>query len=288
MNDAPSKAAQGQFTPARHLVVTRKAENGILSIDTSANLEGRFVTETLLEAVESFARHRYAIIPNLVSAHSVEETRDYLRAVVKSVCLQNGREPGRELLNLVSECPDPLDMLDVTWARDKELARWLRREVILAAAPGCSKAIAESKEARRRQAEVGCAADWSARYCMLSISFPNGELVKDGLTPWHQDTDEPNMTLTWVPLSDVDARSGCLIGMSNPTKAKLPSIPCTEPGIALLTTSEDALRPDLIQALPCAAGDAVFMDAMTPHATAANLGPRTRWAIIAWGAFVSG
>lgn len=243
------------------------------------------MTQTLLKVVDSFARHRYAIIPSLVSPRSLEETRDHLRAVVKGVCLQNGRIPGREQLNLVSECTDPMDMLDLIWERDKDLARWLRREVILAATPGCSKAIAVSKEARRRQAEVGGAADWSARYCMLSISFPNGELVKDGLTPWHQDTDEPNMTLTWVPLSDVDARSGCLIGMSNPAKAKLPTTPCTEPGIAMLITPDSALRPDLIQALPCAAGDAVFMDAMTPHATAANQGPRTRWAIIAWGAF---
>lgn len=241
------------------------------------------MTTTDLTTSASFARHRYAVIPQLVSPTAMAETRDYLRAVVTHVCLQNSRESSRELLGLVSECQDPMDILDVVWLRDRKLARWLRREVIMAAAPGCSRAIAESPEARRRQAEFGGAEVWSARYCMLSISFPGGELVKDGLTPWHQDTDEPDMTLTWSPLSDVDERTGCLIGMSNPDKSRFPVMRCEEPGIALNVTPSAYLRPELIRALPCAAGDAVFMDAMTPHATAPNNGKSTRWAVIAWG-----
>ena len=106
-------------------------------------------------------------------------------------------------------------------------------------------------------------------------------------TPWHQDVVRPSTTpgscgsvrlACWIPLSDVDERTGALEVIPGRWESPLPH---TTDAAGHFSIAEDCL-PRERSIVPLRAGDVLVLDRFIPHRSLPMRAGRVRWAIVMW------
>jgi ectoine hydroxylase-related dioxygenase (phytanoyl-CoA dioxygenase family) len=130
---------------------------------------------------------------------------------------------------------------------------------------------------------------------VLAPDAPSGHVVRaraaipaftSQISPWHQDVIRPQehtgcasvRLAAWIPLSDVDGKSGALEVITGAWEAPCPH----EHGDGHFTIPEGALPAGARHIVPMRAGDALLLDRYVPHRALPTHGLQGRWSVVMW------
>jgi len=216
--------------------------------------------EALDTTLDNFTRNGFAVIPNLVSKHTVEELLLAYRALVAKG--HPGNEQDRYLGGLTRQVMNP-HTFDPVFENNEALAN--------------AKRIA-----------TGLMEGGEPQFLFsMAIYKPAGHPYT---TPWHQDmsyisqpTSPPGLTLPndtvlqfWLALVDVSEDMGCMEFIPNFHEQPMPEhfVAAGDPEDEgrLLAIVDPEHQMDLTSAVPCPlnAGDATVHGYATPHFTGPN------------------
>jgi ectoine hydroxylase-related dioxygenase (phytanoyl-CoA dioxygenase family) len=107
-------------------------------------------------------------------------------------------------------------------------------------------------------------------------------------SPWHQDVLRPSRSpdscgsvrlACWIPLADVDEKSGALEVVPGTWNAPLPHV---TNGAGQFHIPEEHLPVEARRAVPMLAGDVLVLDRFVPHRSLPVRAGRVRWAVVMW------
>jgi ectoine hydroxylase-related dioxygenase (phytanoyl-CoA dioxygenase family) len=130
---------------------------------------------------------------------------------------------------------------------------------------------------------------------ILTPAEPTGHVVRtraaipsftSQISPWHQDVIRPQEATgcasvrlaAWIPLGDVDAKTGALEVIAGPWENPCPHE--HDDGHFFIPT--DALPEGERRVVPMRAGDVLLLDRYVPHRALPTHGWQCRWAIVIW------
>jgi ectoine hydroxylase-related dioxygenase (phytanoyl-CoA dioxygenase family) len=130
---------------------------------------------------------------------------------------------------------------------------------------------------------------------VLAPEMPTGHVVRtraaisaftSQISPWHQDVIRPQQNTgcasvrlaAWIPLSDVDARSGALEVIPGAWEAPCPH----QHGDGHFAILESALAGRERHIVAMRAGDALLLDRYVPHRALPTHGLQGRWSVVMW------
>ena len=107
------------------------------------------------------------------------------------------------------------------------------------------------------------------------------------ISPWHQDVPRPQpaggcatvRVACWIPLSDVDERSGALEVMPGTWEVPCPHEAGDEGHFAI---PEKALPNGERRVVPMRSGDVLLLDRFIPHRARPTRGLQGRWSVVMW------
>jgi ectoine hydroxylase-related dioxygenase (phytanoyl-CoA dioxygenase family) len=135
----------------------------------------------------------------------------------------------------------------------------------------------------------------TAIHAVLAPDAPSGHVVRtraaipaftSQISPWHQDVIRPQENAgcasvrlaAWIPLSDVDAKSGALEVITGAWETPCPH----EHGDGHFAIPEAALPAGARHIVPMRAGDALLLDRYIPHRALPTHGLQGRWSVVMW------
>jgi ectoine hydroxylase-related dioxygenase (phytanoyl-CoA dioxygenase family) len=131
---------------------------------------------------------------------------------------------------------------------------------------------------------------------LLAPDMPTGHVIRtraaipaftSRISPWHQDVPRPQSATgcatvrvaCWIPLSDVDERSGALEVIPGAWDAPCPH----EAGDDGHFGIPEAFLPDGERCVvPMRAGDVLLLDRFIPHRARPTRGLQGRWSVVMW------
>lgn len=101
-------------------------------------------------------------------------------------------------------------------------------------------------------------------------------------TRWHQDATDDRSTVAvacWIPLVDATVANGTVEAIPGPWDAPIPHRQSEGGGFYV---PEELLAGMAPVALPCPAGDVLFLDRFLPHRSLPNRTMQIRWNVVVW------
>ena len=107
------------------------------------------------------------------------------------------------------------------------------------------------------------------------------------MSPWHQDVPRPQLATgcstvrlaCWIPLSDVDERSGALEVLPGAWDRPCPHVAGDDGHFAI---PEEALPAGEPRVVPMRSGDVLLLDRFVPHRARPTRGLQGRWSVVMW------
>lgn len=227
----------------------------------------------------SVVENGYRVLPQILSAEDVHALRSAIEDSINRVA--------RVMLTPFEESqPDaPIEeRLERIARRDRAYASALLQVV-----------MADAQHDPRIAGLASHAALSSWIRALLAPETPSGHVVRtraaipsftSQVTPWHQDVIRPRENsgcasvrlAAWIPLSDVDAKSGALEVIPGVWEAPCPH----EHRDGHFSIPDIALPAGERHTVAMRAGDALILDRYVPHRAVPSHGLRGRWSIVMW------